>query len=272
VTDPSVIPILVLGDSRRGEFAAARAVLAGSADVVDAGSIDEAVSLVDDGRFAPAVIVIAQSYPGEFSGEAIDRLRRCAPLARMVGLLGSWCEGETRSGHPWPGTIRLYWHQWVPQAGRELATLLGPGTSGWSLPSTASDEERLLATPSLAGSARDGLVALCVERHETHDWLAAALTRRGYSTVWLRPGQRTRLGRVRAAVFDAPSMSEAGLAPLGPLRATVGPEVPIVALADFPRVEDHQRLRSAGASAVLSKPLLVDDLYWQLDRLAVAPH
>ena len=51
---------------------------------------------------SPDVIVVAQAFPGQFSHQAIDRLRRLAPLARMVGLMGSWCEGEMRTGSPWP--------------------------------------------------------------------------------------------------------------------------------------------------------------------------
>ena len=34
----------------------------------------------------------------------------------------------------------------------------------------------------------------------------------------------------------------------------------------FPRVEDRDRVLAAGAAALLSKPLLLDDLFWQLER------
>ncbi|HLA85051.1 MAG TPA: hypothetical protein VJL29_09670 [Thermoguttaceae bacterium] len=264
-------PFLMLGDSRRGEFAPARASLERLGRVVDARSVDEAVALLDEGAMAPAVVVVAQSYPGEFSADAIDRIRRAAPLARIVGLLGSWCEGETRSGHPWPGVIRLYWHQWRPQAERELARLIADGGSTWSLPSTATDEERLLARTPEAADANSldvegglGLVALCADRADIHDWLSAALVRRGYSTAWLRPGEPVRLQGVRAAVFDAGLADRHETISLHELAVKLGPRVPIVALADFPRIENHDRLLAAGASAVLSKPLLLDDLFWEL--------
>ena len=54
---------------------------------------------------------------------------------------------------------------------------------------------------------------------------------------------------------------------LGQLRDRLGPTVPIVALLGFPRVEDRDRALAAGATAVLAKPLLLDDLFWQLDQL-----
>jgi hypothetical protein len=35
------------------------------------------------------LIVVAQTVPGEFPAERVDSLRRLAPLARVVALLGS---------------------------------------------------------------------------------------------------------------------------------------------------------------------------------------
>ncbi|MBN1589262.1 MAG: hypothetical protein JW888_07090 [Pirellulales bacterium] len=265
--DSGNIPILLLGDWRRREFHQARTCLDRWAPVAETPSIDEAVALVDSTQFMPAVIVVAQAYPGEFSGESLDRLRRRLPLARIVGLLGSWCEGETRTGHPWPATIRLYWHQWIAQCHRELDCLSAGSGSTWSLPSTATDEERLLTGPSGPFDGREGLIALCAERYETHEWLTAAARRRGYSTVWLRPHERVRIDGAKAAVFNGSAFSDYEVAQLRQLRKNLGPAVPIVALADFPRVEDRDRAVAAGAGAVLSKPLLLDDLYWQLDQL-----
>ena len=67
----------------------------------------ETVALVRDaasvGSLPPELIVMAQSRPGVFSAQWIERLRRSAPLAGVVALLGTWCEGETRSGRPAPG-------------------------------------------------------------------------------------------------------------------------------------------------------------------------
>jgi len=262
-----MISILVLGDCRRREFAAARASLDAAGWVVDAASIDEAIASVDAGGLGPAVVVIAQSYPGEFSAESLDRLRRRVPLARFVGLLGSWCEGESRSGHPWPGVIRLYWHQWIPRAVRELAELAGGSGSTWALPNTATDEERLLAGSSRPLAASDGLVVLCVDRSDTHDWRAAAIRRQGFSTAWLRPGQTVRLQGVRAALLDASSGGDSEMTRLRQLSKNLGANVPVIAMLDFPRIEDHLRAEAAGAAAVLSKPVLLDDLFWQLDQV-----
>ena len=42
---------------------------------------------------------------------------------------------------------------------------------------------------------------------------------------------------------------------------------PVVAMLDFPRVEDCDRALAAGVVAVLSKPLVLADLFWHLDHV-----
>ena len=102
------------------------------------------------------------------------------------------------------------------------------------------------------------------------DWLSSACRLRGYSTVWLAPGHTTKVAGAEAAIFDGCRCDEAELAELaelaGLLGSASGNPVPIVGLLDFPRIEDHARALAAGAAAVLSKPLAINDLFWQLDR------
>ncbi|MCX7427176.1 MAG: hypothetical protein NTW96_16310 [Planctomycetia bacterium] len=258
--------ILLVGDTRRREFREADAALERVGDVARAADIEAAVGVLEEGRVAPDVIVVAQAQPGQFAPEAVDRLRRLVPLARVLGLLGSWCEGESRTGEPWPATIRLYWHQWLPQCDRELGRLLDGRGSAWALPATATDEERLLAQSVDPAPRRQGLIALCVRRFEMHDWLATACRRQGYSTVWLRPGEPIRVDGVRSAVFDGTDCGPDEVVQIERLSAELRPAA-ILAILDFPRIEDHDRALAAGAAAVLSKPLLLDDLYWQLDRM-----
>lgn len=77
--------------------------------------LQQAVVALDEGWGPLDLIVLAESRPGEYSATSIDELRACAPLARVWRLLGSWCEGEQRSGHPPAGCINTYWHQWEPR-------------------------------------------------------------------------------------------------------------------------------------------------------------
>jgi hypothetical protein len=260
------ISILLVGSTDRSEFREARAVLDASGKVTTAADAESASALLETGQVTADVIVVAQAHPGQFSTEAVDRLRCLAPLARVVGLLGSWCEGETRSGQPWPAAVRLYWHQWAAQAGQEIARSRAGKCSTWSLPITASEEERLLLLAEEPVAKRQGLIALWTPDFEMQDWLKAACLGRGYSTVWVLAHRPVPAEGVTAAVFDGNECRGQERASLEQLAAALGP-VPIVALLDFPRVDGRDRALAAGAHAVLSKPLLIDDLFWQIDRV-----
>lgn len=259
------LAILIVGDTDRAEFRDARRELDRWGAVTAVGSIAEAAAVLDDSSYAPAVIVIAQAYPGEFPAETVERLRRRAPLARLVALLGPWCEGETRSGRPWPGGIRVYWHQWPARAACELARIAGGLFSSWSLPATASEEERCLALSGKPNSSRGGLVAVISPHPAMQEWIAAACRRQGFATVAARPQSETSLGVLAAAVFDGTEARGVELADLRRWAAAVAP-APLIALLDFPRVEDRDRALSAGAAAVLSKPFVLGDLYWQIEQ------
>ena len=260
------VSILGVGRTFRPEFREARAALEGWGRVVAAIDVEAAGAQLAGGEVAPDLIVVAQAYPGELGPDEIDRLRRLAPVAPVVGLLGAWCEGETRTGTPWPGVVRVYWHQWLPRCAQELGRFRDGLLSTWGLPMTAGEEERLLALAEQSRPRREGLIAICAGRFDMQDWLSAACTKRGYSTEWLRPDRADRLEGVKAAIFDATECSGGELEGLKRLGVALGP-APIIALLDFPRTEDRDRTLAAGASAVLSKPFLLEDLFWELDRV-----
>ena len=67
-----------------------------------------------------------------------------------------------------------------------------------------------------------------------------------------------------AAIFDATDLSAGEYDDLRHLTTALHP-APVIALLAFPRSEDHRRALSAGAAAVVSKPLAVDDLFWELN-------
>src|SRR5262245_11627045 len=131
-------PILAIGDLTAPEFVAAAESLArrGATTISEVATAGAAIKA----GFAPAIIIISQRWPGEIAAFDVDSLRRAAPLARFVSLLGPWLEGEARTGRPLAGSLRAYWHRWD-----EFSTALerpSPNSrSAWSLPSTSSDDE-----------------------------------------------------------------------------------------------------------------------------------
>jgi CheY-like chemotaxis protein len=267
--------ILLVGDTKRPEFRRARAILDSLGRLTAVGDSAAAVDWLSRGRVAD-VIVVALAYPGQFSQAQIQHLRRLAPVARMVALAGSWCEGEMRSGKPWPGVLRIYWHQWPVRARRELRRLCTGRGSTWSLPVTATEEERILLdviadvvddrqSGHIAGKAVQGrgLAALWTRSWAMEDWLCELFRRHGYATVWLRPPRAGRVRGARIAVFDGSQCSEAELDQLRRMVAAVAP-APVIALLDFPRAEDVEQAQAHGAAAVLSKPLMASDLLWHI--------
>ncbi len=222
--------------------------------------------MIAEGRVAPRLIVLAQSRPGQFGQRQVDSLRTAAPLARLFALLGSWCEGELRTGQPWPAVTRVYWHQWQSRLGTQLLRMATGRQPSWTHPVTTTDDEHLLARSSERLSPRGGLIAIASRFFGFASSLRDACLARGYSTVWLRPHVEIDIGGAAAALWDCPGYAPADLAELARLRQTMA-TAPIIALTDFARIEDRGRLLCAGATAFVSKPLMLDDLYWQLDEV-----
>ena len=70
-----------------------------------------------------------------------------------------------------------------------------------------------------------------------------------------------------AVVFDCGQCLGEELVELQRTAAALAP-APLIAILHFPRIEDCDRARQAGAAAVLAKPLQWEDLFAELDRLA----
>ena len=260
----NTLAILWVGDAERPEFSPAAAELADLGQLTTRPELAAAFAWLRDAEPTADVMVLAQAYPGQFAQAAVDALRRLAPLARMISLLGSWCEGELRSGTPLAGTIRLYWHQWPARGRPELLRLARGDAALWALPATATDEDRLLAAAG-DGAKRSGLVLVYAAEKTQAEWLMAACRLRGYTAVHMASATATQVEGAAAAIFDGGEFCPHEAEELRALAAAM-PGVPIVALLEFPRIEDYHRALACGARAILSKPLVVDDLYWQLDQ------
>lgn len=254
--------VLLIGDVECAEFRPVRPTLDAAGRVVHVPNLSAAVELLAEGRFAPEMTVLAQSFPGEFDPADVARLRQLVPLSRILGLLGSWCEGEMRSGKPLLGVVRIYWHQWSARWHRELDRLHRGRCPSWGLPPTAIEEDRLLLEADDPRPTRQGLIVVFTHLPQVAECLAAACQSLGYSTVSLPPTRNPQVSGAVAALFDVAD-DHPDLARMAALLAPV----PTIAVLGFPRIDDYVQAQAAGAAAVLSKPLLLDDLYWELDRV-----
>lgn len=252
------LTILLIAASERPEFAAARADLAELGALTVAADVPSARRIVSASPTLPDLIVLAQAYPGEHSDVELHALRCLAPMARVVVLLGSWCEGETRTGTPLPGVVRVYWHQWPVRGRREVAQLARGASCAWALPVTAGEEDRLLADAAVR-SVGAGLALVYTHEDPQADWLLTAFRQAGYTARHIRTAAAARDAQPAAVVFDAAELGPAEQAELRLLAETTQ-RAPIVVLLQFPRLDDQERARAAGARAVRAKPVLVDEL------------
>jgi len=246
--------VLVIGDHRHREFENTIQWLATHSLLSSAATPREALDGMVHPALPPEVIVVALSRPSQFSSQQIEAVFRLAPLSRLVVLAGSWCEGELRTGHPWPGVIRLYWHQGEAR----FQEMLSEPNPLWSHPRTATDVERLLATPVSGHDGRKQMIAIGTESSITYHGLATTCAAAGYATVWIPPRQPTMVHNIAAGIWDELQRPPSP----GCLRTFVRQArgAPIVALLNFPRLEDYQRLQDEGVKKVIAKPFMNADL------------
>jgi len=250
--------ILFIGDFRFREFQAAIECLKSNSWLALAIDVDDAITRVTKQRLCPELIVIGQSHPGQFSQVAIDRLHQLVPLARLVTVLGSWCESETRTGDPWPGVLRVYWHQFSTRLDRRF--LRGETGGQWNLPRTSTDAEWLLTESSPKRNlAQRRLVVIRACNLSGYQALADALNAEGYATIWAAAEHHPYVSGQSAGIWDSARLDSNEIKELKQFTQRLRP-APVIALTNFPRQLDCRRLLSAGAATVLGKPLSVSDL------------
>ncbi|MCH8922900.1 MAG: hypothetical protein IIA67_07095, partial [Planctomycetes bacterium] len=252
------------GHGARAEFREAASIIKETAQVIKAADVDEAARRLTEGEYSPELIVLAQAHPGQFSLRQVAHLQQAAPFARLVALLGSQCEGETRTGRPWPGVQRAFWYQWPARWRAELARRREGRSPSWGQPRTANEEELLLSSLWPRRQCR-GLVAIHTPHFEMAETLADACGERGLSTVWVGPHRPSQLHGARAALWDAGRLDGEELARLAHFRQRID-GAPIGVLVDFPRVQHREQLMAAGATFIVGRPFLAEELFVPLEE------
>jgi CheY-like chemotaxis protein len=275
----SAIHVLLIAAEPLEEFHVPLAELRRAASIFECTTPRGAAEYLREVACPPVLTVLAQSRPGEFVSRELDELARIAPLARIVLLLGSWCEGETRTGQVWPGAARIFWYDWPGELARNLPALAAGRFAPWLAPATTLPEERYLSESfnqrvsatkprepaTVATKAAGPLVLVCTRRSSFGEALCEACRQQGYTALWQRPDRIAAVHGVGAILWEGIHLAPAEVAELAALAAA-WPQIPILALADFPRLETQQRAIAAGATALLAKPCVLADLLWHLDR------
>ncbi len=228
--------------------------------------------LVASANKSPELIVVAQSRPGSIDNQCVETLRRTAPLAGIVALAGTWCEGETRTGRPWQGVQRLYWYEFLAWWRRQLALRAAGRCPDWFHPEDARYRIPFSNPPSSEPGRRrprQGLILLQTPHREIAHTFADTLRRAGYATAWQPQSRATTTTRgAIAGIWDGGQLSDREADDLSRFcRRLSADAVPIVALLDFPRRDRVERAIELGAAAVLGKPWLNADLVTTLQAV-----
>lgn len=253
-------PVLqVIGDLSHPDFRDAAELLYAEAQLVK--SAEQLFEL----------LLVAQSRPGVIDVATIDALRRAAPLAGIVALVGSWCEGETRTGRPWPGIERLHWYEFPSWWQRQMVVRAGGGCPDWlrqggSRHQTPNAINRIRGTGSPANQA--GLVVLRAAHRDTANTLSDDFRQANYATAWQAQGRSTSsIHGAIAGVWEGGQLSDEEAEDLSQFcRQLALDGAPVVALLDFPRRDCVDRAKQLGVAAVLGKPWRNADLLATLQR------
>jgi CheY-like chemotaxis protein len=250
--------ILLTGDFSHPDFSGLRL----SPDAMTLVPLKHAVS--SEAEYG--LIIILQAYPDQHSRKLVEQLQARFPISPMVALLGSWCEGESRSGLPWPGVVRIYWHQWRGRFHRFQDRLKKVGVTNWHQPKTFSAADQIsrsdpARSDDRLSTERNPPVGISAATASQFEMIADALKTFGHSAFWVERPPENLAGLLPPSLFclDANDLNEEIVTRIKRLRGTY-PQTPFIVLANFPRKDAIDRLVTLQVSQFLSKPFELEDL------------
>lgn len=264
----SDIRVLFVGDSLHGEFQLALQWLRKHANLEVVFDLQSARKHLKQSGESKDLLVLGATRPGQFSIEDIDALRNASPLLRIVAILGAWCEGELRSGRPWPGVFRTYWHQWPARLASDFKAFLQGNCPRWGDAVTTTPAEQLLQRKHDHCKNTLRLVLIRADDWETAGALQDACQQAGYATACWVDGEPPRVTGAHVFLWDLADPQRITQNRVQKYLRAFHP-TPIIALASFPRHQTVQRLTAAGVSGVVSKPFLLHDVHWILEQSGI---
>ena len=121
-----------------------------------------------------------------------------------------------------------------------------------------------MLTTSVSMAPDSPRIVVCSPHRAMSDWLAEACRHRGYQTLQWEPGAKGLAWGAAAAIVDVDPLSADPFGPLRTLAEALKP-APVIALLEFPRPDECEAARRQGATALLPSPVLLDDLYRELE-------
>jgi hypothetical protein len=229
-------------------------------DFVESLSLLRATALFDEQAVTPPeLVIVAQSRPGDVTHREVKLIQQRFPLAGVVGLLGSWCEGETRTSNPLPGITRIFWYDfplwWRRQLALRAAGLCPDSARPFQSDSPSRNPKSIHPALQVFRNC-PGVVVLRTQYSSTAQVLSDVLTRAGFATVHQPRGQLHPFVRgASAAIWEGAQLNDWEVADLSDFCRRLSRDATyVIALLDFPRRDRVARAHEAGAAVVLGKP------------------
>ncbi len=249
----STTTILTIGDWSQGEFAICVSQIKGASDWLFAEDSNSACKILAGDQFQPQLILLAQALPGSVQQREIEHLRQHAPLAKIVVVAGSWCEGELRTGVPLTGVLRLYWYEFLTWWQRQLAA-----NAAWSPNLDGPLTPRDFAVDW--DCELDAIAAVHSPSLASFETIAATLEHHGINCVWSRETSQIPAD-ANLGLWDGGQLDQKELAQLQTFASTIQQAGGnMIVLLDFPRKEKFTQLRAMGIHTILGKPYIINEL------------
>lgn len=267
---PPTPKVLLLGDYWHSDF---RTLIANPACMTTLVPTEQ----LSDEHLADAsfdLAILAAARRDQFSHEWIETIRGKLAPTPLIAMLGSWCEGEQRSGEPWPGVQRVYWHQWRSRFDFFLKQLASDQICDWHLPATANHADGVI-NPNLKNafgiSEHEGVVGVSAVSEMHYQMIADALQVFETKPFWIEHQQweDSAMKQPSLIVVDGDSWNQELKSRIDWLRKDLKIDSPIVQLLNFPRPSDLPALHAAGIIEVVSKPFQLSDLALAIERAKV---
>ena len=235
----------------------------------------------------PDVILLLQSFPGEYSPEEAAFLRERFPVTPILAILGSWCDGEERSGTPLAGIPRMPWTAWIMSAPRELEMFSHGKLSLFSLPATLSAEDGFSWRAEMERKRGESffsqeMAAFCRNKEEPRRVFIYSAEMEQAETLREIFAQDSVLRHVTSCMiftdFNARSVTAPDfvLADFSDFRSETKlafsalrkryPDAACFAFCEFPRAEQWRWLEELGVKGIFAKPFHLPDFVYQFSR------
>ena len=246
--------LLVTGEYGHEEF---RDVLSGISIPLTLVAVNRLASVAEQSF---SLIVLAEPRRNTIDPTIVANLRATHRGTPIVSLLGSWCEGERRSGTPLEGVIAVCASQFRGRLRRFMDAKDSNDPAIWNEPLTATPADSVRhyrVDGSLADKIRDAEVLVLGESAASTAAIADALKLYGVRAVTSRNADVSLQPDI--VCFDIQAINSSTIDEIRSATEAC-PQSWFIAVCGFPRRQDHVELASLNVRSVVSKPFLHVDL------------